>query len=445
MKKLALIVALALIMSIFTSCGIRFSDSSDIFKFFDSDFWGSSDIDEKNSEPDQKNQNKDNETADAIDMSLNSAIGEQQNDTVRWITALGAFQMYINGWDWTVFGGGDTNMTQEELSEEIEENWQAYDRESAVDIIEWLVCEGNRIDYIFTTSDMSSLYADEQELEDDMSEILDEEYIAYFLQAYRDSFEYGAHATDGWDYCRAIAVLQWFTHLGYYTENEALEQCYEIAMLAKEQYNSWDEYMESYFRGYEYSQLESSDERREWLEELKASDYNPFEIAWDTELVKTWEETELPKTSKNIIKEYAQYSIPDDWVSCFYLSSEDEYIYSYCEYGTHTDYDSDVVYVDFIESYFLAEDYSTLHDILETAIADGEYPQDTVLSDKMLTDNGLIMYTAEYVLDESYYTDIYIIGDNMTCCISSLSFYDDYKAKAVAEFIANSFKWIENA
>ena len=53
-------------------------------------------------------------------------------------------------------------------------------------------------------------------------------------------------------------------------------------------FESWDDLMDSYMRGYEYWAEESADERRAVYEDLKTRDDSPYTVDFKTELVKTW-------------------------------------------------------------------------------------------------------------------------------------------------------------
>lgn len=51
---------------------------------------------------------------------------------------------------------------------------------------------------------------------------------------------------------------------------------------------SWDEFYESYFAGYEYWSEESSDERRAIYDEINGEAHSPFQLDWDLTFEKTW-------------------------------------------------------------------------------------------------------------------------------------------------------------
>ena len=100
--------------------------------------------------------------------------------------------------------------------------------------------------------------------------------------------QYGADAAAGWDYSRAMSLLGYYYLAGYYTEAEALDKSLETAEIIQATFDSWDELMESYFIGYEYWAEESSADRRELYEEIKASDDNPFQLDWNMTFEKSW-------------------------------------------------------------------------------------------------------------------------------------------------------------
>ena len=74
----------------------------------------------------------------------------------------------------------------------------------------------------------------------------------------------------------------------YYTEEEALDQALETAKKIQETFSSWDEFVEDYLEGYEERSGDTSGERREIYENLKDSQWNPYEIEWNLKLKKSW-------------------------------------------------------------------------------------------------------------------------------------------------------------
>ena len=71
-------------------------------------------------------------------------------------------------------------------------------------------------------------------------------------------------------------------------EQEALDTSLEIARTMQPLFESWDDLMSSYMRGYEYWAEESADERRALYEDLKTRQDNPYSVDFKMQLEKTW-------------------------------------------------------------------------------------------------------------------------------------------------------------
>ena len=72
------------------------------------------------------------------------------------------------------------------------------------------------------------------------------------------------------------------------TQEEALDKALEIAKIIQTRFDSWDSYNQSYLAGYNAWRGDSGAPREPYLEELKASQHNPFAIDWNLELEKSW-------------------------------------------------------------------------------------------------------------------------------------------------------------
>ena len=135
-----------------------------------------------------------------------------------------------------------------------------------------------------------------------MNEVSEEEREAFFLENFEVTAEqaeiyagwYGAYterqedAASGWDYNRALSQIANFYLAGYYTLEEALDASMDVAEIIQSSFDSWDDYMESYFIGYEYWADESSAERRELYEQIKSAGDSPFSVDFNTTLEKDW-------------------------------------------------------------------------------------------------------------------------------------------------------------
>ena len=69
-----------------------------------------------------------------------------------------------------------------------------------------------------------------------------------------------------------------------------LEKMYEIASVIQCEFDSWDDYMDSCFLGYEYWSDESSRPLREVYEDLKQREISPYSVDFKTELIREWAE-----------------------------------------------------------------------------------------------------------------------------------------------------------
>lgn len=147
-------------------------------------------------------------------------------------------------------------MVQDLLSEW----WDVTDRETAEETMDWI------LENFEVSDEEAQNYAD---------------WFAFYEQ-------YGSDAAAGWDYSRAMSLLGYYYLAGYYTEEEALDQSMETAVVIQSIFDSWDDFMESYFLGYEYWAEESSDERRALYEEIKAASDSPFQLDWEMTFEKTW-------------------------------------------------------------------------------------------------------------------------------------------------------------
>lgn len=218
----------------------------------------------------------------------------EMTDTVRWFNASYAILTELNGWDYNRFAGlaaNEENMAMEQ--ESLKEWWDVTDRASADENLDWILTEGHRTDF---ADNMAYLQENgiqdvpEEERADFVMEYfsVDEDTAQALANAYAYYEQYGSNAIAGWDYCRAMNLLSFYYLAGYYNEQEALDKSLEIAQTMQPMFGSWDELMESYFRGYEYWAEESSDERRAIYEDLKTRDDNPYAVDYNMTLEKTW-------------------------------------------------------------------------------------------------------------------------------------------------------------
>lgn len=218
------------------------------------------------------------------------------SDTVRWFNASCAVLTEVNGSDPTLFGGMEpTEENKEAVIQLLDESWGVTDRQSAEENMDWLISEGHRASFVEFMQMLRDEGAEEF-TQEELAEVLtimmgDETEGEYLAQSFSDYITYGEHAIDGWDYSRAMSLLGWYYIAGYYTEAEALDKALEVGQAFQGEFTSWDEFMDSYFRGYEYWSYEDSSERRAIYEELKGEENSPYSVDWNTELTNTWSES----------------------------------------------------------------------------------------------------------------------------------------------------------
>lgn len=225
---------------------------------------------------------------------ITDTMSAESTDTIQWFNNTYAILTAVNGWDYTMYGGMPADESSAVVAQSLlSSSWDVTDRESADETIDWILEEGHRtslteeMDYLAEMG-LGDIPEDERAdaiLENfELSEEEAERY-AYLFALYE---QYDLDAAAGWDYSRAMSLLAYYYLAGFYTEEEALDMSLEVAETIQSTFDSWDSYMESYFAGYEYWAEESSQERREIYEEIKAAADNPFDLEWGMTLEKSW-------------------------------------------------------------------------------------------------------------------------------------------------------------
>ena len=228
------------------------------------------------------------------------AIGEDPTsvaevpDTLRWFNASNSMLIYVNGWDYQLYGGLEPDETSQETAMQILDNsWGVTDKDSADETLYWLLSEGHRTEFVEEMEFLVECGIAEEEREERASFLyenfeISEEEAQIYANWYNRYEESGEEAVSGWDYNRALSQLANFYLAGYYTLEEALDASLNVAEIIQGSFDSWDDYMESYFTGYEYWSDEGSEERRGVYEELQSAADNPFSVDFKTTLEKSW-------------------------------------------------------------------------------------------------------------------------------------------------------------
>ena len=230
------------------------------------------------------------ESEDIIEKNTKSTV--EVTDTIRWFNASYAVLTELNGWDYNVFAGLPTSETATGIAKlSLQSSWDITDRTTADETILWLLEEGHGAgfrDYVFYLEDYGFEQADDKEAFLLEHFEITKEQVPLYESWYEMYQQYGETAIDGWDYCRALNLLGFGYLAGYYTIEEALDMSLEIAQFLQPLYDSWDDLVGSWLRGYEYWAEESSAERQAVYEEIKARSDNPYQVDFKMKLEKTW-------------------------------------------------------------------------------------------------------------------------------------------------------------
>ncbi|MDE7444951.1 MAG: DUF1266 domain-containing protein [Lachnospiraceae bacterium] len=216
------------------------------------------------------------------------------DDVLRWFNATCAILIQNNGWDYNIYGGlVDNETNQATVQQFLVDYWAITDRSTAEKTLKMLEEEGHGPEF---ANEMT--YLKELGIEDLSADKRKDFMIANFTmsdaeaQTYVDWYTYyetnKERGISAWDYSRMMTILADSYLAGYYTKEEALDASLEIAKAIQNSYESWDQFMEGYFVGYEFWTFESSDERRTVYEELKAASDSPYNIEWNLPLEKCW-------------------------------------------------------------------------------------------------------------------------------------------------------------
>ncbi|WWR16628.1 DUF1266 domain-containing protein [Lachnospiraceae bacterium JLR.KK008] len=232
------------------------------------------------------------ETAPEIEDNSQVAV----TDTIRWFNATCAVLTSSNGWDYNIFGGLPANDDSKAIEVELlDEWWGVTDRASADENMDWLLTEGHRASFAADVASVPEQIPGIEEVPaaDRITWIMenydaaqeDAEAVVYWYNLYE---EQGDKVLSAWDYSRAMSLLGYYYLAGYYTETEALDKSLEVAGTIQSTFTSWDEFMESYFTGYEYWSDEDSSDRRALYEEIKAASDSPYSLDFGMTLEKSW-------------------------------------------------------------------------------------------------------------------------------------------------------------
>ena len=175
---------------------------------------------------------------------------KEKSTVVNWFNATHAVLTCINDKNIRIYGGVIPNRT-------------------------WRKTERNTLQAYWDISDVNSL----------------NESIRFLMQ-YGHRSEYKNKGNEGdigaWDYSRAMSLLSSAYVCAYISKQEALDRSLEVAKVIQSSYTSWDDFMNSYLKGYEYWSSHTPKGRWQIYENLRKQKNSLYNIPWNLELKREW-------------------------------------------------------------------------------------------------------------------------------------------------------------
>lgn len=231
----------------------------------------------------------------------NTVIEEEKlPDTVLWFNATYAPLTYSNGWNWKLVGGIEPTEENIEISQYLlEQSWDIDDRESALETVERLKEKGHRNtcqECMDELDGLGLLDLEEKEFLRAVKKLKASGKTDRYVIVYQ-MYHAGLSPDDmaAWDLCRVNQLYADFYICGYITYEEAMDASLENSLVLQSMYSSWDEMMEGYLLGFQFwlgeldiDEDSMTQERRHMYEMMLQMDDNPYVLAWDMELKKSW-------------------------------------------------------------------------------------------------------------------------------------------------------------
>lgn len=169
--------------------------------------------------------------------------------------------------------------------------WGVNDKESAVDMIKWLLDEGHNKDFMEDLKWVNDggfpkeiEYAESEEDEEEENNEL-RQMKKHFRNLKKAQENYPSQGILAWDLCRVLYIAGGAYLSGYFTYKEALGYCVQACRLLQENYSSWDHMMGSYLIGYnDWCESINNDSRLKKYEKLKKIPNGLYSIPWYTPL-----------------------------------------------------------------------------------------------------------------------------------------------------------------
>lgn len=234
---------------------------------------------------------------DALAFEELNILTEVPSDTIRWFNASCAILTKINGGTMDLIGGHEPSFAIRSSSQRLLiRAWDVNDAASLIESVEWLTSAGSNqealenIEAIGITGDTRDEVLAELEADG-----WDENNIIWIMAVFDAKAAYGDLAISGYDYSRAMSLLGWGYLSKYLTYEETMDKMLKIAQEIQQNFDSWDDFIASYFYGYTYwnwptMELPSSEfyERYQVYEDIKAEENSVFSVDFKTELQKEW-------------------------------------------------------------------------------------------------------------------------------------------------------------
>lgn len=220
------------------------------------------------------------------------------SDTIRWFNATYAILTTHNGGDINFVGGGAPSDGYVAIVKMLmSRDWGITDRESAIEMIDWLTAEGHNKKLLetFQTYNLGQ-YATYEEVNAalDKEQATSGDWVRK-RATYDAVILYGENAIVAWDLSRAMMLLGQYYVAGYYTYEEAMDKSLEIAKRLQTIYTSWDDFTQSYLYGYAYwSKADPRDPESEYHHRSNIYYYliiladSPYLLDFNMELSKDW-------------------------------------------------------------------------------------------------------------------------------------------------------------
>ncbi len=182
-------------------------------------------------------------------IAMPDLFAKTDHEVLRWFNAAHAVLLNINSKNFNIYAGWLPNAKNKQIEiNSLSKYWDIEDRNTLLTTVDWLVKEGHNAKY-------------ERNHTDDIV---------------------------AWDLSRALSIIASGYVAGYVSKPEALDYSLPIAKFAQEKFKSWDDFMASYLRGFEYWSGNSAKPRWEIYERLRKLPKGPYSLDWNLNLSKVW-------------------------------------------------------------------------------------------------------------------------------------------------------------